>query len=71
MRIVMLLVLSIELLVTLSGCGLMGVKNMDAWGLKMEFQPGFDVNFGANSIDKVDNRKGVNEFKRNGSAPTN
>lgn len=42
----------------LSGCGLL-VKKVDAWGLVVEFPQGFDANIGANSIDHVDDRKGL------------
>ncbi len=48
----------------LTGCGAMGVRNVDLWGAKMEFYPGFDVNVGANAIDKVDNRKGISKFEK-------
>lgn len=44
----------------LSGCG----TKIDAWGLKVELPQGFDVGAGVNALDKVDNRRGVSEFKK-------
>ena len=51
----------IGLLATLSlnGCGLL-VKDIDAWGLKMRFPEGYSVGASANTIDEVDDRKGLN-----------
>lgn len=43
----------------LSGCGML-VKEVDAWGLKMKFPEGYNMNVGANTIDEVDDRKGLN-----------
>lgn len=44
---------------SLTGCGLMGVRKADLWGAKFEFAEGIDFSFGANAIDRVDNRRGV------------
>jgi len=54
----------IGLLATLSlqGCGLL-VKEVDAWGLKMKFPEGYSVGASANTIDEVDDRKGLNRDK--------
>ena len=51
----------IGLLATLSlnGCGLI-VKDIDAWGLKVRFPEGYSVGASANTIDEVDDRKGLN-----------
>jgi len=51
----------IGLLATLSlnGCGLI-VKDIDAWGLKMRFPEGYSVGASANTIDEIDDRKGLN-----------
>ena len=40
------------------------VHKVDAWGLKMEFPQGYSVGASANTIDKVDDRKGLNNFKQ-------
>lgn len=47
---------------SLSGCGVMGVRKVDFWGAKMEFAEGLDFHAGANSIDKVDDRRGVSRL---------
>lgn len=54
----------IGLLATLSlqSCGML-VKEVDAWGLKMKFPEGYNMNVGANTIDEVDDRKGLNRGK--------
>lgn len=45
---------------TCSSCGVItGVRKVDAWGLKMDFAEGLDVHAGANSIDRVDDRRGI------------
>lgn len=46
-------------MLTASGCGLMGVRNVDFWGAKMEFSEGLDFHVGGNQIDRVDDRRGV------------
>lgn len=51
------------LIMSLSGCG-MFVKKMDLWGAKFEFPEGYSVGANANTIDKVDDRKGLNAFKQ-------
>lgn len=43
----------------LSGCGVMGVRDMDLWGAKFTFAEGIDFHVGANAIDEVDDRRGV------------
>ena len=48
---------------SLSGCGML-VKEMDLWGAKFKFPEGYSVNAGANTLDKVDDRKGLNSFKQ-------
>ena len=40
----------------LSGCG----TKIDAWGLKIEPPEGIDFHFGTNSIDTVNDKRGVN-----------
>lgn len=49
-------------LLCLSGCGLMGVRRFEAWdgGPEWDFAEGLDFSIGANAIDNVDNRRGVN-----------
>lgn len=54
------LVWALSAMVALSGCGF--VQRVDMWGFKMEFSKGINFNFGANEIDKVDDRKGLNKF---------
>lgn len=44
---------------SLTGCGAMGVKNVDLWGAKMEFSEGAEYRVGFNSIDEVDDRKAL------------
>lgn len=51
-----------------SGCGALGVRNVDAWGFKMEFAEGIDVHAGVNAVDNVDNRRGVSRVERRESA---
>jgi hypothetical protein len=44
----------------LTGCGqILGVRKMDAWGLKVDFAEGLDFGAGFNSVDRVDNRRGI------------
>jgi len=54
----------IGLLATLSlqSCGML-VKEVDAWGLKMKFPEGYSVGASANTIDEIDDRKGLNRGK--------
>lgn len=47
------------LLVSVSGCGVMGVREADFWGAKFTFAEGVDFHMGANSIDHVDDKRGV------------
>jgi hypothetical protein len=49
---------------SLTGCGMLGVKEIDAWGLNMKFSEGLDYSIGFNQIDKVENKRGVNSFER-------
>jgi hypothetical protein len=52
------------LLVYLSGCGqILGVREIDAWGLKMQFTEGLDFGVGMNSVDTVNNQRGVSPKK--------
>lgn len=44
-----------------SGC----VRVIDLWGARLEFDQGLDVHAGFNSIDTVDDARGVNS--RNGA----
>lgn len=44
----------------LTGCGaLTGMKKVDAWGFKAEFVTGADFHVGANGIDRVQDRRGI------------
>lgn len=54
----------IGLLATLSlqSCGML-VKEVDAWGLKMKFPEGYSIGASANTIDEIDDRKGLNRDK--------
>lgn len=47
----------------LNGCGLMGVRNFEGWkgGPRWEFSEGLDFHVGANSIDHVEDKRGVNK----------
>ena len=40
----------------LSGCG----AKIDLWGAKLDLPEGFDLRTGMNSVDTVDDRRGVN-----------
>lgn len=53
------LIFSLSVLCYLSGCGLLGVREMDAWGFKMQFAEGLDLHAGANSVDRVEDKRGV------------
>lgn len=46
----------------LSSCGML-VKEVDAWGLKMKFPEGYSIGASANTIDEIDDRKGLNRDK--------
>lgn len=52
---------AILLAVACSGC----VRVIDLWGARLEFDQGLDVHAGFNSIDTVDDARGVNS--RNGA----
>jgi hypothetical protein len=57
------------LLVYLSGCGqILGVREIDAWGLKMQFTEGLDFGFGVNGVDNVNNQRGINPLPKAPSA---
>jgi len=43
----------------LSGCGMLGVREIDAWGLEVKFSEGLDYSVGFNQIDNVENKRGV------------
>lgn len=49
----------------LSGCGMLGVQNVELWkgGPRMEFASGQDFHIGANSIDQVDNKRALDSRK--------
>ena len=53
---------ALSAMVALSGCGLIGIKEVDLWGAKMKFSQGLNFNVGGNQVDKVDDRKGLNKF---------
>lgn len=63
-RIVVTLVL-LACAIQFAGCGLRKVE-LTNWGPRMEFyeskSEGYDFHIGANAIDKVDNRRGVNKY---------
>ncbi len=50
----------------LSGCGsIFGVREFEVWhgGPKWQFSEGTDFHVGANSIDRVDDHRGVSRLK--------
>lgn len=53
------LVSSCVLVAVLSGCAATGTKSVDLWGLKWENFAGMDIHAGFNNIDRVDDRRGV------------
>lgn len=61
MRLGLLLAIGIwaVLLMALSGCGAIGVKDVDLWGAKMSFSEGIDYRVGFNSIDEVNDNRGL------------
>ena len=48
----------------LSGCAFMGVKEVDAWGLKWANYAGSKVSAGFNNVDYVDDYEGVGDRSR-------
>lgn len=67
MRLAILLSVGIwaVLLMSISGCGAIGVSKVDFWGAKMEFSEGIDYRVGFNAIDSVNDNRGLkgSEFK--------
>lgn len=56
----------------LTGCGqITGMKEMDLWGANFKFSNGSDFHVGLNSIDRVDDRRGVGRMakKQNAELP--
>lgn len=46
----------------LTGCmQVIGAKKLDAWGLKIEANSGFEVSGGVMQYDTADNRKGMSK----------
>lgn len=46
----------------MSGCmQALGAKKVDAWGLKIEANSGFEVSGGVMQYDTADNRKGMSK----------
>ncbi len=58
----MKLVAIISMMLVLSGCmQALGAKKLDAWGLKIEANSGFEVSGGITQYDTADNRKGMSK----------
>lgn len=52
---------------SLSGCmQAFGAKHIDAWGLKIDSNAGFEVSAGAMQFDGADNRKSMNGGAKDG-----
>jgi hypothetical protein len=50
--------------VNCTGCGaITGLRHVDLWGAKFDLAEGTDFHVGANSIDHVDDRRGVKPFQ--------
>jgi hypothetical protein len=48
----------------LSSCGtIFGVQETDLWGAKFKFYPGTDIHVGANSVNEVEEHRGINVDK--------
>lgn len=56
---------TIAMAALIQGCGL----KVDLWGAKLDFPEGFDVRTGMNSVDTVDDSRGVNSQKGNYAKP--
>lgn len=57
--------LATVMLVYMTGCAqLMGVREIDAWGLKMQFAEGIDFGVGMNSVDNVEIKRGINPLPK-------
>lgn len=55
----------IALALSQTGCGpLLGMEKADLWGAKFEFSQGSDFHVGMNSIDHVDDRRGVGQLAK-------
>lgn len=55
-----IIVLLFGLLLATSGCGqILGMRQMDLWGAKFQFTEGLDFGVGMNSVDRVENKRGI------------
>lgn len=61
MEKIAIVVFAAMVLVYLSGCmQVLGVKELDAWGLKVSSTQGFDISAGVMQYDGADNQKSMN-----------
>ena len=59
-KVIKVLVLAGLVSTATTGCGqILGIKRMDAWGFKAEFNSGQDFHIGTNGIDSVNDQRGV------------
>lgn len=55
------------ILVYMTGCGqILGIREVDAWGLKIQYAEGIDFGVGMNSVDNVENKRGINPLPKYG-----